>query len=318
MVIALGCSTQSTEKNAVGLTGDTWGEKLGFPKDKRVLILHADDVGMCPEANQAAARYLQDGHIQSASCMVPCPSFDDFTEWYKSNADADVGLHLTLTSEWKTHRWSSVAPASEVPGLQDPDGMLWHNVPQVVQNATPDEIEREIRAQIEYAHSLGIEPGHIDTHMGTLYGHAAFTERYLSVAMEYGIPAMAIEFTDPVVARFREQGYPIDENMVDLGSSYSLPKLDDFYSAPHAQTYEGKKQVFRDLVQSLNPGITEIIFHPSVESDSLKKITNSWQQRVWEAQMFSDPEMIQFFVDEGILFTNWKDMMNRFQQRTGG
>jgi predicted glycoside hydrolase/deacetylase ChbG (UPF0249 family) len=249
--------------------------------------------------------------------MVPCPSFEEFADWYRANPEADIGLHFTLTSEWKNHRWGSTAPADQVPGLHDPDGKLWHSVRQVVQNATPDEVETEIRAQIERAHALGIKPSHIDTHMGTLYGHPAFTERYVKVAMEYNIPAMVIEFTDPVVERFKEQGYPIDANMINIGTMYTLPKLDDFYAAPGAKTYEAKKQAFYDLVRSLQPGITEIIFHPSVESDSLKKITNSWQQRVWEAEMFSDPEMIEFFKTEGVLFTNWKDMMRRFNERTG-
>ena len=317
-LLVLTCSEPPTETRDEGLSGTTWGEKLGFPKDTRVLILHADDAGMCPEANEATVRYLENDHIQSAAGMVPCPSFDDFAVWYKAHPEADVGLHLTLTSEWKTHRWGSKAASDEVPGLHDPEGMLWRSVSQVVQNASPDEVEKEIRAQIEHSHALGIKPSHIDTHMGTLYGHPAFTERYVKVAMEYGIPAMVIEFTDDVVARFKEQGYPIDENMIGLGLSYTLPKLDDFHSAPNAKTYEGKKQAFYDLVRSLKPGITEIIFHPSVESDSLKKITNSWQQRVWEAEMFSDPEMIRFFEDEDILFTNWKDMMKRFNDRNGG
>ncbi|MDX1284067.1 MAG: ChbG/HpnK family deacetylase, partial [Draconibacterium sp.] len=75
--------------------------------------------------------------------------------------------------------------------------------------------------------------------------------------------------------------------------------------------YENKKENFKNLVKSLRPGITEIIFHPSVETENLKTITGSWQQRVWEAKMFGDKEMIQFFKDEGIVFTNWKEMMER-------
>ena len=103
--------------------------------------------------------------------------------------------------------------------------------------------------------------------------------------------------------------------MIGLAQSYSMPKLDDFHSAPNGDSYTGKKQAFCDLVRSLKPGITEIIFHPSVETDNLKQITSSWQQRVWEAQMFSDPEMKKFFEDEGVGFTTWKEMMKRFRER---
>jgi predicted glycoside hydrolase/deacetylase ChbG (UPF0249 family) len=222
-----------------------------------------------------------------------------------------------MNSEWRTHRWGPVAPPEQVPGLADRDGKLWRNVLQVVQHGSADEIEKEIRTQIDYAKSFGIVPGHIDNHMGTLYSHAQFTERYLTIAMEYGIPAMVIEFTEPVVRRFRAQGYPIDAQMVALAKTYTLPKLDDFHAVPEAKSYQAKKKAFFELVRTLKPGITEIIFHPAFESDSLKKITNAWQQRVWEAKMFSDPEVTQFFRSEDVLFTNWKEMMLRFHERVG-
>jgi len=127
---------------------------------------------------------------------------------------------------------------------------------------------------------------------------------------------MVIDFTEPIVERFRGEGYPITDEMIQFALDYRLPKLDDFHSVSGAGSYQEKKQKFFDLVRSLKPGITEIIFHPSIESDSLKSITNSWQQRVWESEMFTDPEVIQFFKDEKVLFTNWKVMMERFRERT--
>jgi chitin disaccharide deacetylase len=292
----------------------TWGEKLGFPKDKKVLLLHADDLGMCPEANEAGKKMLANDEIQSGAIMVPCPSADEFIEWAKNNTNEDVGIHLTLTSEWKDYRWDTVAPTADVPGLIDSDGFMWRDVMSVVINATPEEVEKEICAQIDKAISAGVQPGHIDTHMGTLYGSVEFAKVYMKVAMKYNIPAMVIEFTGDVLKRFRAQGYPITDDMVSFSSSYTLPKLDDFHAAPEKKTYEEKKQAFFELVKSLKPGITEIIFHPSIETDNLKSITNSWQQRVWESQMFRDPDVVQFFKDEGVLFTNWKDMMSRFQK----
>ncbi len=312
----LSCGEENGNADKLTLEGDTWAEKLGFPKDKKVLILHADDIGMCDEANESAIPYLLNDNIQSAAAMVPCPSFNDFANWYKNNSGEDVGLHLTLTSEWQTYRWGPVSNADSLPGLLDEDGYLWHEVVGVVQHASAEEVEAEIRAQIDYALSIGIKPGHIDTHMGTLFASLDYTKAYLSVAMEYGIPAMVIEFTDEVSTRFRGQGYPITDELINYTSGYTLPKLDDFFAAPKGATYSEKKQNFYDLVESLKPGITEIIFHPSVETENLKKITNSWQQRVWEAQLFSDPEVIQFFKDEGVLFTNWKEMMTRFKERT--
>ena len=292
-----------------------WAERLGYPAGKKVIMLHADDAGMSEEANIATKKYLLEGHIQSAAAMPPCPQFEDMIEWAKENPKVDVGLHLTLTSEWKKYRWPSVSAVEEVPGLIDEEGMLWHEVSDVVQHATKKEVAIEVRAQIEKSIAMGYKPDHIDSHMGTLYGHPEFAKAFLQIAMEYGIPANAIDMSDSlVVAQFKKAGYPVNEDMIKYMSDYTLPKLDNFTSAPKADTYEEKVGAFKALIISLKPGLTEIIFHPAVESEQMRAITGSWQQRKWEAEMFSDPELIQFFKDEGIIFTDWKEIMKRFKE----
>lgn len=315
-------STETSDKTAMEATEatnlTTWAEKLGYPADKKVVILHADDIGMCPEANISAKRYMAEDHIQSSAVMMPCPNAKEFIDWAVAHPDEDVGLHLTLTSEWKTHRWPGLTKAADTPGLLDSEGKLWRSVIEVVQNATPEEVEKEIRAQIEQSIAWGHRPDHIDTHMGTLYGSHQFTAAYLKVAEEYQIPAMVIDFQNSeVVAGFKKQGYPLSDEMVAVVNNYSLPKLDYFFSAPNGDSYEDKCQKFKELIQSLNPGLTEIIFHPSELTDNLKTITNSWQQRSWEAQMFADPEMKQFFEAEGLVFTNWQEIMQRFSAQKG-
>ncbi len=297
---------------------ETWGEKLGFPAGKKVLILHADDIGMCYEANLAAKTLLPAKHIQSAALMVPCPWYNEMVNWYKENPEYDLGLHLAMTSEWKWYRWGPVADRAKVPGMIDNEGYLWRSVQSVVLSAKPEEIEAEIRAQIERAISRGPRPSHIDTHMGTLYARPDYTRAYLKLAEEFRIPAMAIEPTPKVMEKFKKQGYPVSEAGNQILRDYKLPKLDDFYGAPDGKTYEDKKEKFMELVRSLDPGITEIIFHPSVETECLRAITGSWQQRVWESKMFADPSMHAFFEREGILFTNWKEMMKRFDERKLG
>lgn len=293
----------------------TWAEKLGWPAGKKVIMLHADDIGMCPEANKAAKKYLETGDIQSAAVMIPCPNAEEFITYAKNNPKMDVGLHLTLTSEWKTHRWGPVTDDAEVPGLLDEDKKLWHTVPQVVQHASAAEVEKEIRAQIEQSIAWGHRPDHIDTHMGTLFGDPSYVKVYMKVAEEYGIPANIIDISNPtVLAEFRSKGYPMDDTVVEMSENYTLPKLDYFTSAPKAKTYEGKIGNFKELINSLEPGLTEIIFHPSVLTENLKGITGSWQQRSWEAQIFSDPDLIQFFKNEGIIFTNWQEIMQRFEK----
>lgn len=313
------CSEEQNISENKILEGNNWAEKLGFPVGKKVLIMHADDIGMCDEANVSVYPYLEKQEIQSAAIMVPCPFAEDAIKWAAENSKYDVGLHLTLTSEWKTYRWGTVADPNIVPGLLDDEGKMYRSVREVVENAKAEEVEKEIRAQIDKAISLGMKPDHIDTHMGTLYGSPEFVKVFFKVAEEYNIPANAIDLSNEIVAEhFRIAGYPIDENVIELVNNYKLPKLDFFSSVPNGNTYEEKRENFINHVKELPPGLIEIIFHPSIETDNLKTITNSWQQRVWEAQLFSDPEIKQFFSDEGIIFTNWPEIMNKFNSSSKG
>jgi chitin disaccharide deacetylase len=308
---------QKTIKHSViypeKMAKETWAEKLGFEKGKKVLLLHMDDAGMCPEANSAVERYIEKGQLSSTAVMMPCPAAKSFVKWAKEFPDADIGVHLTLTSEWQTYRWGPLTNKSRVPGLIDPDGKFWHDVPEVVIHASASEVEKEIRAQIEKMIHFGHKPTHIDTHMGTMYGSLEYVRVFLKVAEEYKIPANVIDLSVPEVAeKFKQAGYPVDDNMINFVGEYHLPKLDNFTSVPEAKTYEEKRNNFFTMVKSLDADLTEIIFHPSVETENLKSITASWQQRVWEGELFSDPVVLQFIKDEGIIITNWKEIMKRF------
>lgn len=294
----------------------TNAEKLGFAKGKKILLLHCDDAGMCEEANIAVQSYVLKGDVLSAAVMMPCPYAAEMVEWAKKHPAADIGVHLTLTSEWKKYRWASITEPEKVPGLIDPEGKLWHEVPDVVMHASPKEVETEIRAQIDKMIHMGLRPSHIDTHMGTLYGSPEFAKVFFETAVKYNIPANAIDLSDKDVADYyRAAGYPINDEMIKFLESYPLPKLDNFTSAPDGKSYENKKENFIKLVQSLKPGLTEIIFHPSILTENLKSITGSAQQRAWEAQMFSDPEIKQFFNENNIEITTWTEIMKRFNSK---
>lgn len=295
--------------------GETWAEKLGYPAGSKVFLFHADDVGMCYEANQAAKEALANGHYQSCACMVPCPWFNEFYNWYKENPNFDCGLHLAMNSEWKWYRWGPVAPKSEVPGMLDKEGYLHRDTVTTAIQAKATEIEKEIRAQVERAISRGIRPSHIDTHMGTLYARPDFTQAYLKVAVEYRIPAMVIDMTDFNIQKFRRMGYPVSREGIKVLNDYPLPKLDFFEPVPDGKSYDDKKQKFFAMVRSMPPGLCETIFHPSVLTEGLKHITGSWAQRAWEYQLFGDPEVKEFFKRENIILTNWKEIMKRFDAK---
>jgi predicted glycoside hydrolase/deacetylase ChbG (UPF0249 family) len=293
----------------------TNAEKLGFPKGKKVLLFHMDDLGMCKEANEAGKFYIGNDKILSGSVMMPCEYAESFIKWAKNIPKADIGVHLTLTSEWKTWRWGPLSDAEKVPGLIDPEGKMWGNVQNVVMNATPQEVELEVREQINQMLTLGYHPTHIDTHMGALYCSPEFLKVFLKVAEEYRIPANAIDLSTPErITLFSKLGYPVNDKVINTLNNYILPKLDNFTAVPDGNSYEEKKANFFKMVNSLNPGLTEIIFHPSIETKNLKIITDSWQQRVWESKMFSDPEIINFIQKNGIIITTWQEIMKRFEK----
>ncbi|MGC8846717.1 MAG: ChbG/HpnK family deacetylase, partial [Candidatus Hydrogenedens sp.] len=139
-------------------------ERLGFPPDTKVLIINADDFGMNHATNMATIRALRVGGVTSSTVMVPCPWFPEAVSIIKENPKVSIGVHTTLTSEWGKYKWGPVLGRTAVPSLCDEMGYFYADVPFVYLNAKPEEVEKEVRAQIDKALSAGIDVTHIDSH----------------------------------------------------------------------------------------------------------------------------------------------------------
>src|SRR6267378_2092761 len=126
-------------------------ERLGYPANARLLVIHADDFGMSHSVNRAIEEALEKRWVTSASILVPCPWFPEVARWAKAHPDADLGIHLALNSEWTTYRWGPVTSKDQVPSLLDAQGYMPLDEDQVVKNAKVAEVERELRAQIDRA-----------------------------------------------------------------------------------------------------------------------------------------------------------------------
>src|SRR3954470_8078985 len=157
----------------------TIAERLGHPRDAKLLILHADDLGVAHSVDAASLDALDKGAISSASIMMPTPWVTEVAAYAKTHPDADLGLHLTLTSEWQTYRWGSVESSDKVSSLLDADGTFPSDVAPVVARAKAQDIERELRAQVERALALGIHPTHLDSHMGALFSGPELLASYI-------------------------------------------------------------------------------------------------------------------------------------------
>lgn len=323
--------------------GQTYAEKLGYPKGKKVVIFHVDDAGMSYESNQGTIQSLDYGIATSCSIMMPCPWAANFIHQAKDHPHWDLGLHLVLTSEWKTYRWEPLAGKSLVPGLHDPDGAFWHTVEQVVQHATPEEVYIELKAQIDRALGLGLKPSHLDSHMGTLFAHDKFLEKYIQVGLEYDIPVMfpggnnvllEESLTAPIIKKLKAEGkytegmaIPKPELLLKskaLGEQVwksGLPVLDDLHtisgdwkpekSATHAELGKYKVGQFKRILHKMEPGLAMIIIHSIEYSDFFKRFSGSGDSRYGDLLAMTDPDLKAFIEQEGIILTTWREVMER-------
>lgn len=297
------------------VAAETWAERLGYPADSKVIVLHANELGMCFETNAAGTNLLESGIVRSAGAMVPAPWFGDLAEWCRAHPDADVGLELTLNSEHKNYRWQPAASGGLVPSLIDADGFLWRTPVQTMVNGSASDVERELRTQINRAKTSGLQPSHFTTHLGTLVTRPDLMEVYLRIARQEWIPAMIVELTPEQVERFQRQGFPLPDDVIALLDDYPLPKVDDLRFVANAENFDAKKQSFLKMLSELSPGITQIAFHPAVASDALSRITDSAQQRVWDAQLMADDEVRAALTADGVVLTDWREIMQRFEGR---
>lgn len=255
----------------------------GAADQKKYLIVHADDAGMCHSANLATIEALEKGLVSSASVMMPCPWVLEFAEWARTHPEKDIGLHLTLTSEWKHYRWRPVAPWEKVRGLIDAEGYMWRDVRPVAMNAKPEEIEAELRAQIERARLYGIRFTHLDSHMGTLFARPDYFAVYTRLAEEYGVPCMLPRPNEANAADLK--GYPITPEMLREKEQAGFRMLDRLITGVPGRTPAERRESYLKLLASLRPGVTKLIIHLAKDDPEIRAITGNWEQR-WADFLF--------------------------------
>ena len=289
----------------------TFAERLGYPKDTVAVILHVDDVGMSHSSNLGAIESIEKGVANSFSIMMPCPWVPEIARWLQKNTNADSGLHLTLTSEWQIYRWGPLAGKKAVPGLVDNEGCLHRNVVQVATRATPDEVETEIRAQIERAEGFGFPITHIDSHMGTLFARPDFFARYMKVALEKKLPMLAVGGHMTYVSQRESEAAKSLRPLVPKIWNGGLPVIDDLHTGWSASDTPAKLQ---ETLEQLKPGVTMIIFHASVPTEDFPLITNSSERRKADLEALTSPKTREVIERRKIVLTTWRELMQRRQK----
>ena len=285
---------------------ETLAERLGYSAEDKLLIIHADDVGMCHSVNRATIDALKKGMVTCGSIMIPCPAVPEIAEYCRKHPEADLGLHLTLTSEWQDYRWGPVAPRSEVPGLLDPEGFMWREERETARHASPEEVEKEVRAQIEKALQLGIKPTHIDSHMGTLFVRSDYFQVYIKLAKEYDIPPLVVEYRPELALRLGEELAKALRALADQMKGTGFPVLD--YIIPDVGgTFETKKEHYEQALRNLKPGVTEMIVHLGYADEELRGITNRAHMRQLDYEFFTAESTRKLINELGIKLIGWKE-----------
>src|ERR1041385_3016676 len=284
---------KSAEKRALA-------ERLGYKATDKLLIVNGDDVGMCHAANLGTIECLEKGLMRCATIMVPCPWFPEIASYAKEHPERDFGIHLCHTSEWRKYRWGPVAERSKVPGLIDPQGYLWHEVPDVYKHAKPEEALIEGRAQIQRALDAGVDVTHFDSHMGTMQYDPRYLEMYIKLALEFKLPVrMASQET---MAR---NGHPeLREQFASKGVVFTDSFIQDELKE---EQKKGVKPFWMDVVRNLKPGVTELYIHAAVAGDELKAITGSWRTRSEQYELFAhDQDMKNLIAEKNITLIGYR------------
>ena len=274
-------------------------ERLGYSSSARLLVIHADDLGMNHSVNRATFEALEKGWITSASILLPCPWFPEVVEWAKEHPNADLGIHQALNSEWTTLRWGPVSSRDRVSSLLDSDGYLPLDTPAITENAKLPEVETELHAQIDRAKSAGVQVTHLDSHMGALFGSTDLYKLYQKMGYTYDLPILEARAGShsPIGA-----SPPAEEVLVE--------KVIEIEPGIDAKDWAAW---YRKQLAPLGPGVYQVIVHLAYDDDEMAGTTYAhpdwgaaWRQH--DLDMVKSEEFRQFLKQQGFVLVGWKEL----------
>ena len=275
-------------------------EKLGYSKGDKLLIIHADDIGMSRSVNKASFKALKKGYANSGSVMMPCDHVSAVGLFAVENPAIDLGLHLTVTSEWRDYKWNGVLNPVETPSLINKKGAFPENTKQFVLNAKPLELKRELQAQIDLSKSIGISPTHIDSHEGALFFNEELFKVYLELGEENKLPV----FVPKMVAVHFDKNFPKPENVV---------VIENFYMAQKGIKHEQWEGFYLDILNNLKPGLSQLIVHLGYDDNEMRSISvghpdfgSKW--RSLDYDIISSEKFRSALEDNKIKLVTWKEI----------
>jgi len=291
-------------------------EELGYSKGDRLLIINGDDYGLSYSVNAAVQQLLVNGSISSATLMLPCAWAREAALWSASNRQYDVGVHFTFTSEWGKYKWGPVTRHSDVSSLVTNEGYFHDNCRNFEQSASPSQVSLELSSQVEMALTLGVKPTHADSHMGSLYGLETgrhFLLETLDVCAYYGLPFRLPRYVNPLQQHVVSQEYVESIKLLaDLADQKGVVILDYLVGLPFElgkdETVESFTHSLKEFVTKLEPGVTELIIHPSQPSNELETFHREPQKRVIEWEAMQQADWHQHLDVQGIKLIHWREL----------
>lgn len=289
----------------------TFAERLGWKADDTVLVIELAEGGMSHAVNRGITEVLDKGVAGSVSAMMTGPWLPSLMKYVQNKTSTDVGVELTLNSEHESYRWGPLSGKPKVPSLVDEQGYLWKSTALLVAKATADDVETEMRAQIERAQALGMNISHLTSHMQALFSKEEFMDRYLRVASEKQIPVLLpaghATFANVENTNMVRMIKPRAAQIWNAG----LPLVDDVHTAS-AQWEPGQKKLkFISMFHTLKPGLTVIVINPAIPTDDFNFITSSGRARLADAMAMQDTELKKVIESRGIILTNWREIRER-------
>lgn len=277
----------------------TIAEKLGYPADTKLLIIHSDDLGVSHSENMASISAIENGSVNSASVMMPTPWVTEAANYAQAHPDThDFGLHLVLTSEWKNYKWGPVSSIDKVPTLVNKHGYFNE---ECISDLDITEVETELRAQIHRAYAMGLIPTHLDSHMGCLMQTRVLMEVYLKMGQEYKLPVLASkDFPEDLLQKYKVK--------IVLNEILTIMP-DEFKNGPEVY--------YTNAIKNLKPGVSTFLIHTAYDNDELKGMTvdhpdwgNAWRQKDYD--YFTSEACAELLKKENVQLITWRQLKEAY------
>ena len=280
-------------------------KNLGFSSDEKLLIIHADDLGLSDSVNDTSMESLLKNTVTSASVIMNAEKVQEIADFSKKYPKIDLGVHLTVTSEWKFHKWGGILSNNDISSLLNSKNNFYWNKRKFTKYSKIKELHDELQAQVDLAISMGINVSHIDSHEGALFFDPDVFKTYLKIAENNNLLAFV-----PVQAS------------VHFDESFPKPKhaiiIDQFFMAEAGIKHEEMEEYYLNILDNLEPGLSEIIVHFGLDNDKMKEITvdkidygSKWREM--DYKIFNNEKFINSIKKNNIKLINYKDLENHIR-----